>query len=58
MSQWVYYLSESKTYFKKGSDSVDLYCNVMKVHLSKIALNQGFHRQLTCIECLLNFSKG
>lgn len=45
MSQWVYYLSESKSYFKKGSekgsekgsDSTDLYCNVMKVHLSKIA---------------------
>lgn len=57
MSQWVYYLSESKSYFKKGSDLTDLYCNIVKVHLSKIALNQGFYRLLTCSESLFVFSK-
>ncbi|WP_222563413.1 hypothetical protein, partial [Streptococcus sp. HMSC062D07] len=29
-------------YFKKDSDSVDFYCNILKFEISRIALNQGF----------------
>jgi hypothetical protein len=29
----------------------------LKFGISRIALNKGFYRQLTCIECLLNFSE-
>ncbi|HFU4464637.1 TPA: hypothetical protein ACGO9X_001948, partial [Streptococcus suis] len=62
LASGVYYLSESKSYFKKGSekgsDSTDLYCNVMKFNNSKIALNQGFYRLLTCSESLFHLSKG
>lgn len=42
---------------EKSSDSVDFYCNVVKFEISRIALNQGFYRLLTCIECLLHLSK-
>jgi len=27
---------------EKGSDSIDLYCNVVKFRIPRIALNQGF----------------
>ena len=42
---------------QKCSHSDDFCCNLLKFGISRIALNQGFHRQLTCIECLLNFSE-
>lgn len=53
-----FYISESLFLFKKGSekgsDSVDLYCNVVKFRISKIALNQGFSHLLTCSESLFH----
>lgn len=42
---------------EKGSDSVDLYCNLLKFKISRIALNQDFYRLLTCNESLFHFSK-
>ena len=42
---------------KKGSDSADFYCNVVKFEISRIALNQGFYRILTCSESLFHFCK-
>lgn len=42
---------------EKGSDSVDLYCDVVKFRKSRIALNQGFYRLVTCSESLFNFCK-
>ena len=48
----------SKKGSEKGSDSVDFYCNVVKYRISKIALNQGFYRLLTCSESLFHFCKG
>ena len=49
------------SYFKKGSekgsDSADFYCNVVKFEISRIALNQGFYRILTCSESLFHFCK-
>lgn len=42
---------------QKCSHSDDFCCNLLKFGISRIALNKGFYRQLTCIECLLNFSE-
>ena len=42
---------------KKGSDSADFYCNVVKFEISRIALNQGFYRLLTCSESLFHLCK-
>ena len=42
---------------EKGSDSVDLYCDVVKFRKSRIALNQGFYRLVTCSESLFHLSK-
>ena len=42
---------------EKGSDSVDLYCNVVKFRKSRIALNQGFYRLVTRSESLFHLSK-
>ena len=42
---------------EKSSDSVDLYCNVVKFRISKIALNQGLYRLVTCSESLFYFYK-
>lgn len=47
----------SKKGSEKGSDSVDFYCNVMKIRISIIALNQGFYRLVTCSESLFHLSK-
>ena len=47
----------SKKGSEKGSDSVDFYCNVVKFTISKIALNQGSYRLLTCSESLFHLSK-
>ena len=47
----------SKKGSEKGSDSVDLYCNVVKFRISKIALNQGFSHLLTCSESLFHLSR-
>ena len=47
----------SKKGSEKGSDSVDLYCNVVKFRISKIALNQGFSHLLTCSESLFHLCK-
>lgn len=47
----------SKKGSEKGSDSVDFYCNVLKFRISRIALNQGFYRLLTCSESLFHFCK-
>lgn len=37
----------SKKGSEKGSDSDDLYCNLLKINISRIALNQAFS---TCAE--------
>ena len=42
---------------EKGSDSVDLYCDVVKFRKSRIALNQGFYHLVTCSESLFHLSK-
>ncbi len=42
---------------EKGSDSVDLYCDVVKFRKSRIALNQGFYRLVTCSESLFHLCK-
>ena len=42
---------------EKGSDSVDLYCDVVKFRKSRIALNQGFYRLVTCSESLFHLNK-
>ena len=47
----------SKKGSEKGSDSVDFYCNVVKFRISRIALNQGFYRLVTCSESLFHLSK-
>lgn len=47
----------SKKGSEKGSDSADFYCNVVKFEISRIALNQGFYRLLTCSESLFHFCK-
>lgn len=47
----------SKKGSEKGSDSVDFYCNVVKFEISKIALNQGLYRLVTCSESLFHFCK-
>lgn len=47
----------SKKGSEKGSDSVDLYCDVVKFRKSRIALNQGFYRLVTCSESLFHLSE-
>ena len=47
----------SKKGSEKGSDSADFYCNVVKFEISRIALNQGFYRLLTCSESLFHLCK-
>ncbi len=47
----------SKKGSEKGSDSIDFYCNVVKFRISRIALNQGFCRLLTCSESLFYLSE-
>ena len=47
----------SKKGSEKGSDSAEFYCNVVKFEISRIALNQGFYRLLTCSESLFHFCK-
>lgn len=47
----------SKKGSEKGSDSVDLYCDVVKFRKSRIALNQGSYRLVTCSESLFHLSK-
>ena len=42
---------------EKGSDSADFYCNILKLEISIIALNEGFYRLLTCSESLFHFGK-
>ena len=42
---------------EKGSDSVDLYCDIVKFRKSRIALNQGFYRLVTCSESLFHLCK-
>lgn len=42
---------------EKGSDSADFYSNVVKFKISRIALNQGFYRLVTCSESLFHFCK-
>ena len=45
------------SYFKKGSDSVDFYCNTLKFENSRITLNQGFSFLLKRNDPLFNFCK-
>ena len=42
---------------EKGSDSADFYSNVVKFKISRITLNQGFYRPVTCNESLFHFCK-
>ena len=41
----------------KGRVLIDLYCNVVKFEISRIALNQGFYRLVTCNESLFHLSE-